>query len=201
MKYKSIAAAILLLLFFTATGFADEKSENSHIYSELMFGHFDKRQHGVIWHINRAPHGFEEWANKRVISKQLVNINDTVSKSSVVIFYTNKLKSKNHTNPECHACKSLISVGIFREKNNKWHLIDKNIFLKSDGSWGSPPDIKFVRYQSDSNFSLIFSGAYTSTGSSTSWSYKINFFNNRWEESDKQEETINMETSAENNND
>ena len=183
----------IVLAFFVQNAAANETLDDAIVFSKLMFGGFDKHHHGSVWRTHSTPPGFENWRNKEVISKQLIFKKDFCSKSIVVIFYTGIIPNDTHANLECHSCKSLISAGVFRNKNGRWRLVHKNIFLKSDGSWGSPPDIEFVSYQSDSEFSLLFSGVDTSTGSSTTWSYKINFFKNKWEETDNKEETINME--------
>lgn len=192
--------SILVLLYILSSQvLSAEINLNQTVFSKLMFG-VEEGGAGVIWYIKAAPVGFEEWNSRTLLSKQLliqenkktVKSNRTLQ-SVIVVFSSKTVKDDIRTNPNCHACPSLISIGVFRKKLQKWTLRYKNIFLVADGAWGEPPNIKIVNYYSDSKFSLRLSGEYTSTGSSTLWAYEMAFSRNHWIKKERTEETINTD--------
>ncbi len=173
--------------------YTDFLNVNYQAELSLVFGSDELVPYGKVWIVKSAPSEFKHWENAKLASKPYEFLyfseeeNGLVRKYKIAVYFARTLMNSygdvNNTPPhylDCFVCGSLLSAALFEITGNDLKLVSKELFLDQGGSWGNPAKVDFGEIRSINDFSLTVSDAAVHTGSYASYSYKLNYKNGHW---------------------
>ncbi|HEU5281478.1 MAG TPA: hypothetical protein VFU82_05840 [Gammaproteobacteria bacterium] len=140
--------SFLVLVWFSSLALAaPEKLPDFTLYeaSYILFHHFNEEHQVSVWQHIPFPSKKEQkdfWGAE-------TGLVSAVFFSPFVEDGKNKYFLLTKTVPvgepfECHACLPLLSAVIFSEKNHRWVVESKNLFLMYAGEYSASPKVKLV---------------------------------------------------------